>query len=120
MGSGKTTLFERVKSNSPEVKCIDLDHLLREKLAEGEESLGDAIRRIGWDSFREAENVEFISDTIKRIANTVYKIGGSEEDDIEYGVNFIDQNYYLNIFGNLVPAKTNRPSYHDTSLKFYL
>ena len=71
-------------------------------------------------SFREAENVEFISDTIKRIANTVYKIGGSEEDAIEYGVNFIDQNYYLNIFGNLVPAKTNRPSYHDTSLKFYI
>lgn len=56
MGSGKTTLFERVKSNCPEVKCIDLDHLLHEKLAEGEESLGDAIRRVGWDSFREAEN----------------------------------------------------------------
>jgi len=54
------------------------------------------------------------------MANTVYKMGGSEEDAIEYGVNFIDQNYYLNIFGNLVPAKTNRPAYHDTSLKFYI
>jgi len=71
-------------------------------------------------SYKEAENVEFISDTIKRMANTVYKIGGSEEDAIEYAVNFIDENYYLNIFGNLVPAKTNRPSYHDSSLKFYI
>ena len=71
-------------------------------------------------SYKEAENVEFISDTIKRMANTVYKIGGSEEDAIEYAVNFIDENYYLNIFGNLVPAKTNRPGYHDSSLKFYI
>ena len=71
-------------------------------------------------SYKEAENVEFISDTIKRMANTVYKMGGSEEDAIEYAVNFIDENYYLNIFGNLVPAKTNRPAYHDTSLKFYI
>jgi len=71
-------------------------------------------------SYKEAENVEFISDTIKRMANTVYKIGGSEEDAIEYAVNFIDENYYLNIFGNLVPAKTNRPGYHDEALKFYI
>jgi len=71
-------------------------------------------------SFKEAKNSQFISDTIKRMANTVYKMGGSQEDAIEYGENFIDQNYYLDIFDNLVPAKTNRPDYHDTSLKFYI
>tara|TARA_R110001592_G_scaffold186889_1_gene431330 strand:+ start:88 stop:1923 length:1836 start_codon:yes stop_codon:yes gene_type:complete len=71
-------------------------------------------------SWKEAENSAFISDTIRRVANTVFKIGGTKEDAIEYAESFIDQNYYLDIFGNLVPAKTNRPGYHDTTLKIYI
>ena len=55
MGSGKTTLFETIKSKCPEILCLDLDDLIKDKLAEDQETLGDAIRRVGWEQFRETE-----------------------------------------------------------------
>jgi len=55
MGSGKTTLFERIKSKCPEVDCKDLDQLIEDKLAEPGETLGEVIGRVGWEKFREAE-----------------------------------------------------------------
>jgi vancomycin resistance protein YoaR len=49
------------------------------------------------------DNVRFISDSITRVANTVYKIGGTEQQAVEYAKNFMDKNYRLDIFENLVP-----------------
>jgi hypothetical protein len=66
------------------------------------------------------DNVRFISDSITRVANTVYKIGGTEQQAVEYAKNFMDKNYRLDIFENLVPIKQNRPEYHDLSVKFYI
>ena len=66
------------------------------------------------------DNVRFISDSITRVANTVYKIGGTEQQAIEYAKEFMNKNYRLDIFENLVPIKQNRPEYHDLSVKFYI
>ena len=98
--------------NLPEVQRKRVDKILVDKATA-------SIVDQNW-SLKEAQNVEFISDTITRMANTVYKMGGSQKDAIEYASNFVDNNYYLDIFENLVPIKTNRPSFHDVSLKFYI
>ena len=66
------------------------------------------------------DNVRFISDSITRVANTVYKIGGTEQQAVEYAKEFMNKNYRLDIFENLVPIKQNRPEYHDLSVKFYI
>lgn len=75
MGSGKTTLFERIKSNSPEVKCQDLDHVVRDELAQGDESLGDAINRLGWEKFREVENSQ-LNQLLKSDGDLLLSLGG--------------------------------------------
>lgn len=54
------------------------------------------------------------------MANTVYKIGGTEQQAIDYAKEFMDKNYKVDIFENLVPIKQNRPEYHDQSVKFYI
>ena len=66
------------------------------------------------------DNIRFISDSITRVANTVYKIGGTEQQAVEYAKEFMNKNYRLDIFENLVPIKQNRPEYHDLSVKFYI
>lgn len=66
------------------------------------------------------DNVRFISDSITRMANTVYKIGGTEQQAVEYAKEIMNKNYRLDIFDNLVPIKQNRPEYHDLSVKFYI
>jgi len=66
------------------------------------------------------DNTRFVSDSITRVANTVYKIGGTEQQAVEYAKNFMEKNYRLDIFENLVPIKQNRPEYHDLSVKFYI
>jgi len=66
------------------------------------------------------DNVRFISDSVTRMANTVYKIGGTEQQAIEYAKEFMNKNYRVDIFENLVPIKQNRPEYHDQSVKFYI
>ena len=55
MGSGKTTLFERIKEKCPEIECLDLDQVLAQEMAEAGETLGEAIERVGWDEFRDLE-----------------------------------------------------------------
>lgn len=66
------------------------------------------------------DNIRFVSDSITRVANTVYKIGGTEQQAVEYAKEFMNKNYRLDIFENLVPIKQNRPEYHDLSVKFYI
>lgn len=55
MGSGKTTILKRVMKNSPEISGYDLDELVQKEISWPSESLGQAIERIGFEVFREAE-----------------------------------------------------------------
>tara|TARA_Y100000590_G_scaffold459130_1_gene615432 strand:+ start:78541 stop:79044 length:504 start_codon:yes stop_codon:yes gene_type:complete len=75
MGSGKTTLFERIKSKSPEVSCKDLDQLIEEKLAEPDETLGDVIGRVGWEKFREVEE-SLLYQELSFDGNLLISLGG--------------------------------------------
>ena len=70
--------------------------------------------------FNDYENKQFVYNTVARLANTVYKIQGTEEQAVEYAKNMIDKNYTKDIFGNMVAIKQNRPQYHDAAVKYYI
>jgi len=70
--------------------------------------------------YNDYENKQFVYNTVARLANTVYKIQGTEEQAVEYAKNMIDKNYRKDIFDNMVAIKQNRPQYHDAAVKYYI
>lgn len=54
-GSGKTTLFKRIVQNSENIQALELDDLVKSELGIKGETLGDTIRRVGMEGFRETE-----------------------------------------------------------------
>lgn len=70
--------------------------------------------------YNDYENKQFVYNTVARLANTVYKIQGTEEQAVEYAKKIIDKNYTKDIFGNMVAIKQNRPQYHDAAVKYYI
>jgi len=70
--------------------------------------------------FNDYENKQFVYNTVARLANTVYKIQGTEEQAVEYAKKIIDKNYTRDTFGNMVAIKQNRPQYHDAAVKYYI
>jgi len=70
--------------------------------------------------YNDYENKQFVYNTVSRLANTVYKIQGTEEQAVEYAKQMIDKNYRKDIFDNMVAIKQNRPEYHDAAVKYYI
>lgn len=70
--------------------------------------------------YNDYENKQFVYNTVSRLANTVYKIQGTEEQAVEYAKQMIDKNYRKDIFDNMVAIKQNRPQYHDAAVKYYI
>jgi hypothetical protein len=70
--------------------------------------------------YNDYENKQFVYNTVSRLANTVYKIQGTEEQAVEYAKEMIDKNYRKDIFDNMVAIKQNRPQYHDAAVKYYI
>jgi len=78
----------------------------------------DIVSRFG--PYNDYENKQFVYNTVSRLANTVYKIQGTEEQAVEYAKQMIDKNYRKDIFDNMVAIKQNRPQYHDAAVKYYI
>ena len=70
--------------------------------------------------YNDYENKQFVYNTVSRLANTVYKIQGTEEQAVQYAKDMIDKNYRKDIFDNMVAIKQNRPQYHDAAVKYYI
>ena len=70
--------------------------------------------------YNDYENKQFVYNTVSRLANTVYKIQGTEEQAVEYAKQMVDKNYRKDIFDNMVAIKQNRPQYHDAAVKYYI
>lgn len=75
MGSGKTTIFKRVMENSPGLFGIDLDELIKSEISEGQEDLGQAIERVGWEKFRETER-SLLLESLEGNGNSLISLGG--------------------------------------------
>jgi len=98
--------------NTPEFKAKIIGDKKIKSAADG------IVSRFG--PYNDYENKQFVYNTVSRLANTVYKIQGTEEQAVEYATNMIDKNYRKDIFDNMVAIKQNRPQYHDQAVKYYI
>ena len=66
------------------------------------------------------QNVQTTKYLLKNISNIYYKGGGSEEDALEGAKEFIEQNYRMDLFNQIVPKDNSLPEYHDAAIKTYI
>jgi hypothetical protein len=66
------------------------------------------------------QNVQTTKYLLKNISNIYYKGGGSEEDALEGAKEFIEQNYRMDLFNQIVPRDSSLPEYHDAAIKTYI
>ena len=66
------------------------------------------------------QNVQTTKYLLKNISNIYYKAGGSQEDALEGAKEFIEQNYRMDLFNQIVPRDNSLPEYHDAAIKTYI
>jgi len=66
------------------------------------------------------QNIQTTKYLLKNISNIYYKGGGSEEDALEGAKEFIEQNYRMDLFNQIVPRDSSLPEYHDAAIKTYI
>lgn len=76
-GSGKTTLLKKLSADKACKRAIDLDHYILENFGErSDHTLGDYIRRVGFDVFRDNEQLAIINLTNDLGEGDIVALGG--------------------------------------------
>ena len=75
MGSGKSTLFNRLQAASPEIDGIDLDHEILQKFGRDHKSLGELIDDLGLEVFRQMET-GLLLDYCRKKGDWLISLGG--------------------------------------------
>jgi hypothetical protein len=68
----------------------------------------------------EFENEAYASQIIKNVANNVMIATGSEKTALEFAKGYVQENYKVDDFGQLVPINNAYPEYHDAAIKLYI
>ena len=68
----------------------------------------------------EFENEAYASIIIKNVANNYMMAGGSEKTSLENAKKYVEQNYKVDAFKQLVPINNSYPEYHDEAVKLYI
>ena len=68
----------------------------------------------------EFENEAYANIIIKNVANNVMIATGSEATALEFAKDYVEQNYRVDDFKQLVPINNTYPEYHDKAIKFYI
>jgi len=66
------------------------------------------------------QNVQSTKYILRNIANIYYKAGGSESDSLSAASKFIEENYRMDLFNQIVPKDNSQPEYHDAAIKAYI
>ena len=66
------------------------------------------------------QNVQSTKYILRNIANIYYKAGGNEADALNSAKEFIEQNYRMDLFNQIVPKDNSQPEYHDAAIKAYI
>jgi len=66
------------------------------------------------------QNVQSTKYILRNIANIYYKAGGSESDSLIAAKEFIEENYRMDLFNQIVPKDNSLPEYHDAAIKAYI
>ena len=68
----------------------------------------------------EFENEAYANIIMKNVANNVMIATGSEKTALEFAKNYIEENYRIDDFKQLVPINNSYPEYHDQAIKLYI
>ena len=68
----------------------------------------------------EFENEAYATIIMKNVANNVMIATGSEKTALEFAKNYIEENYRVDDFKQLVPKNNIYPEYHDQAVKLYI
>ena len=68
----------------------------------------------------EFENEAYANIIMKNVANNVMIATGSEKTALEFAKNYIQENYRIDEFKQLVPINNAYPEYHDQAVKLYI
>ena len=68
----------------------------------------------------EFENEAYAAQIIKNVANNAMIATGSEKSALEYAKGYVQENYKVDDFGQLVPINNAYPEYHDAAIKLYI
>ena len=68
----------------------------------------------------EFENEAYAAQIIKNVANNVMIATGSEKTALEFAKKYVQENYRVDNFGQLVPINNAYPEYHDEAIKLYI
>ena len=68
----------------------------------------------------ELENEAYANIIMKNVANNVMIATGSEKTALEFAKNYIEENYRIDDFKQLVPINKSYPEYHDQAIKLYI
>ena len=72
---------------------------------------------IGGEDIRNTEDIFYL---MKNITNLYYKAGGSEEDAIGAAENFLENNYRMDDWNQIVPKDARQPDWHDAAVMDYI
>ena len=72
---------------------------------------------IGSEEIRNTEDIFYL---MKNITNLYYKAGGSEEDAIGAAENFLENNYRMDDWNQIVPKDARQPDWHDAAIMDYI
>ena len=66
------------------------------------------------------QNTQTTKYILKNIANIYYKAGGDQDSALDGARQFIEQNYRMDLFQQIVPRDNSLPEYHDAAIKTYI
>ena len=66
------------------------------------------------------QNAQTTKYILKNIANIYYKAGGDQDSALDGARQFVEQNYRMDLFQQIVPIDNSLPEYHDAAIKTYI
>ena len=66
------------------------------------------------------QNTQTTKYILKNIANIYYKAGGDQDSALDGARQFLEQNYRMDLFQQIVPIDNSLPEYHDAAIKTYI
>ena len=66
------------------------------------------------------QNAQTTKYILKNIANIYYKAGGDQDTALDGARQFVEQNYRMDLFQQIVPIDKSLPEYHDAAIKTYI
>ena len=65
-------------------------------------------------------NIQAVENILKYTANMYFKAGGSEDTALDAAENFLEKNFRIDTFGQVVRVDSRQPDWHDQAVKQYI